>query len=298
MTAEVDLRVCVVIVTHNAGIELQQVVRRYLLAGARVLCVDNASEDDTVRRARNAGASVVCLSRNIGYGAAFNIALHQVAVPVVLCANQDVLPQSGTVSALSSAVREADGLVIASPRLVTGDGSLAETAHLLPRPARHLLELLCGAWCGRLRNAWPFYDPEWVSGALLAASRRTWLSLQGFDSAYFMYVEDVDLFMRLQRKGGSLVYLPDVDAVHLGGRRPLAAETYGQTLSNWIHFYRRHFGSHWAMLAVIAGVIGAFGRGVYHAVRAVRRPESRGYAIMFLGGVVRFLISAYSPDAK
>jgi N-acetylglucosaminyl-diphospho-decaprenol L-rhamnosyltransferase len=58
---------------------------------------------------------------------------------------------------------------------------------------------------------------EWLSGSCLLLRRAAFESVGGFDSRYFMYLEDVDLGDRLVHAGWLNVYVPTAEVTHLGG---------------------------------------------------------------------------------
>ncbi len=60
----------------------------------------------------------------------------------------------------------------------------------------------------------PPRDVDQISGAFMAIRREAWHQIGGFDPAYFMYNEDVDLNVRLRRAGWRVVFLPDVRIRH------------------------------------------------------------------------------------
>ena len=57
-------------------------------------------------------------------------------------------------------------------------------------------------------------DVDQISGAYMVLRRAAWQEVGGFDPAYFMYNEDVDLNVRLRRAGWRVVFLPDVHITH------------------------------------------------------------------------------------
>ncbi len=58
---------------------------------------------------------------------------------------------------------------------------------------------------------------DWVSGACFLARRTAFEAVGGFDEAYFMYAEDVDLCWRLAGPGGRWLYVPAAEVTHLQG---------------------------------------------------------------------------------
>lgn len=88
----------------------------------------------------------------------------------------------------------------------------------------------------RLEDAHRGRDVAFIPGAAIAISSRAWLATGGFDPAFFLYNEDLDLCLRLRRAGFSLRFVPEMAAVHrLGsatgsrGRSPLYLENISRT---------------------------------------------------------------------
>ncbi len=59
-------------------------------------------------------------------------------------------------------------------------------------------------------------EVQWISGSLMAVARRIFEDVGGFDEAYFMYFEDVDLCERLRRRSCRCLVHRDVSYVHRG----------------------------------------------------------------------------------
>jgi N-acetylglucosaminyl-diphospho-decaprenol L-rhamnosyltransferase len=55
-----------------------------------------------------------------------------------------------------------------------------------------------------------------VSGALMAIQKAAFEKVSGFDPAFFLHVEDVDLCRRVRESGGSVLFAPEASALHIG----------------------------------------------------------------------------------
>jgi N-acetylglucosaminyl-diphospho-decaprenol L-rhamnosyltransferase len=56
-----------------------------------------------------------------------------------------------------------------------------------------------------------------IPGAAIAVSPDAWRDVGGFDASYFLYNEDIDLCLRLRRRGWRLQYEPAMSCVHFLG---------------------------------------------------------------------------------
>ena len=119
-------------------------------------------------------------------------------------------------------------------------------------------------------------EAEWVSGACLLARRTAWEQLGGFDEAFFMYAEDVDLCWRAHRVGWKVVFEPAGRVVHTQGAST-DLHPYRMIVEHQrslLRFYRRTAaGARLALLPVVgAGLVvrAGFtcGQRAVHSVRA------------------------------
>lgn len=83
---------------------------------------------------------------------------------------------------------------------------------------------------------------EWASGAFLGFKSSLYQSLQGFDSRYFMYYEDVDICYRARHRFGAGVhFLKDIRAVHFGAyqNRKIFSKHFRWYITSLIKFMLR-----------------------------------------------------------
>ena len=99
----------------------------------------------------------------------------------------------------------------------------------------------------------------WLSGSCLLLRRKAFDAVDGFDPAYFMYFEDVDLGDRLGRAGWPSIYVPAAEVVHTGGHsteRNRDRMTVAHHQSAYRYLSTRYRGARWApvRLALRAGL--------------------------------------------
>jgi GT2 family glycosyltransferase/glycosyltransferase involved in cell wall biosynthesis len=255
----VHSEVAAILVSHNTRDDLLAALASLACHDPRpsqVWVVDNASTDGSPAavRAHFPEVRLIANAVNVGFGVANNQALAQVQTPFVLLLNPDAELQPGALRCLLDALHAEAGLALVGPRTRHADG----TAQVSFGPALGLLaewrqrrlvngvrrrDPLALAQAERLSQT--ARDPEWLSASCWLARTEALRAEGGFDPAFFLYEEDVDLCLRLRRAGWRLGYRPSAQVVHRSGRsmarRPALARLAYQR--SHLHYYRRHCGA-------------------------------------------------------
>jgi len=224
-------------VSYNSAAYLPGCVASLRAEGVTdVVVVDNASSDSSVEvvRAADPAVTVVETGANLGFGTGVNRGADVATGDYLLILNPDTVVEPGTVKALSEALDRDRGLGVVGPRMENLDGTLYPSVRRFPDLAVAAGHAFVGlVWAGnpftrRYRMLdWDHdrsaADVDWVGGACLLVRRSAFDVVAGFDEAYFMYVEDVDLCWRIRQAGWRVGYEPGGRVVHaLGGSSRLA----------------------------------------------------------------------------
>jgi N-acetylglucosaminyl-diphospho-decaprenol L-rhamnosyltransferase len=247
----------VVVVSHDTRDEALGCLASLTDAGAdEVVLVDTGSRDgtaDAVRRA-HPGTEVLVLD-NVGFGRGANAGVRRTGAEVVVVCNADVRFEPGSVEVLARRLWSDPAVGAAGPLVRYPDGRPQASARDVPALTTAVGHALLSRvwrdnpWTRRYRrtDADPTRarDAAWLSGCTLAVRRCAFEDVAGFDPAYFLYVEDVDLGVRLRRAGWRLRYEPDARVVHrvgasTGRRRRWALTTHARSLDR---FYGRYVGT-------------------------------------------------------
>ena len=197
--------------------------------GVRPVVVDNASADGSAAAIRNAfgdAVEVIAAGRNLGFGAANNVALRACEGELALLLNSDAIMRPGALATLLAAIRGRAELGAVGPRLLNADGSLQRSAYPYPGAARAWADAVglgrLAARSGRFGDFrdWAHdgrCDVPMLSGACLLVRLETVRQVGLFDESFFLYAEETDLCRRLTRAGWKIGFVPEAEVVHLGG---------------------------------------------------------------------------------
>jgi N-acetylglucosaminyl-diphospho-decaprenol L-rhamnosyltransferase len=195
--------VTVIIVAYNSGDYLQACVDALsgqTYSSFHAVIADNASTDGATKRLRlpDERFSVRMMGDNLGFAAANNRVVADVASEFVALLNPDTIPEPGWLGALVEAARthpEAASfgsiqIRLDEPDIFDGVGDVWHVAGI----AWRALE-------GQPRR--PLGDAE-IMGPCAAGAlyrRADFEAVGGFDERFFCYCEDIDLALRLQLAG-------------------------------------------------------------------------------------------------
>jgi len=276
----------VVVVTHNSSADLDACLASVVKeCPAELIVVDNASEDDSVAIAESHDARVLQCGENTGFAAAVNAGVALGSAPQVFVLNPDAVVHPGALDVLARRLGTDPGVAAVGPRVENPDGTLQASCRRFP-------SVLTGALHGFLGLVWADNpvsrrytmadwdhrsprDVDWLSGCALALRRDAFDSVGGFDPAYFMYVEDVDLCWRLTQGGWRVLYDPEAVVTHEIGTSS-AARPYWLILEHhrsMLRFERRRRCGRrgWTWPLVLAGVWGRCAATVVKRVLSGRR---------------------------
>lgn len=214
-----------------------------------VLVVDNASSDGSLEMVERAYPQVKLISnqKNLGFAGANNQGIRESRGTYVLLLNSDTEILEG---ALQSKIEFMDSNPQAGAigcQLLLPDGvpqpftygKDPTLSYLIHRILRMLLKhKYMHIWVGE-----GIVETEWVTGACMMVRREAIDSVGYLDEKFFMYFEDNDWCHRMREKGWKVYFLPNVKAIHLGGRSLAADDPNRKTdyYKSLVYFYRKHY---------------------------------------------------------
>jgi N-acetylglucosaminyl-diphospho-decaprenol L-rhamnosyltransferase len=257
----IDCNISIIIVSFNCLGPLKDCLNSIKAQGNvnfETIIVDNDSQDGTPDFLKDQkDVRAVFPGKNIGFGAAVNLAAKQARGQYLFILNPDtLLPSNCLASLLEFANSHPDSGLIA-PILSHTDGSYQISARKFPRRC----DLIFGRGSplfklGLVREKdagyyssigeRPLQVPA-VSATATIIRTELFRDLGGFDERFFMYLEDLDLCRRISERALPIWILPSVKITH-AWRQSSATRPYFALFHHHLSVYKyfkKHYSKQW-----------------------------------------------------
>ena len=214
-----------------------------------VVVVDNASTDGSQEMVRRDFPQVrlVALDDNLGFGVANNRGAAAARGELFLFLNSDAWLDDQALPRLVRSLEGSPDLALVAPQLRYPDGALQFTWAPTTGVVGEALQMLRNRfesrpWVHRPPPApWrPWLGSGWLTAACWLMRRNAFESVGGFDERMFLYFEDVDLCLRLRRRGWRLRLVPEATAFHIKGGSQLGFRGEMLYRRSQLYYYRKH----------------------------------------------------------
>jgi GT2 family glycosyltransferase len=222
------VEVTAIVITYNSAEHIVESIRALENAlehlEAEILIVDNASSDETVSKAERtlSRGRVIANPDNLGYARAVNVGLRHARGRLTLVMNDDAQLQPGAIDRLREVLDSSTGIALVGPRIVDSAGQPTHSARLYyPGPEEEWQRLRDLITKQSRKSDYPASEEpmpvHWLIAACVLGRTSVLREVGGFNEAFFLYGEDIDLGRRLSRLGFQSVTVPDAVCVHVGG---------------------------------------------------------------------------------
>jgi len=226
----------IITVTHDSLPAFRDCLRSLEQSSARdlseLIVVDNHSADNSVDIATELfpDASIIRNEQNAGFASACNQGASVASGEYLVFLNPDVRLDPNAIEQLRQGLESRPHVGLAAGRLRFPDGRFQESCRKLPTVTNLLFSR--GSSVGRLfaggsKSHRPMYTlPDYDQITEVPATAATYVMIRlelfervgGFDTRFFLFMEDTDLCLRLGQSGYSILFVPAAGAVHEWGR--------------------------------------------------------------------------------
>jgi GT2 family glycosyltransferase len=216
-----------------------------------VILVNNGPEKPLLPRNAEQYIKVIDSPKNIGFGAAVNLAAKQARGEYLLLLNPDAQLQENTLKELTAFIRKHPKAAVVGARQVTSRGETVASFGNYPNAWREVAALtgvsrvvpvgrlvvptatLKGQYAKTGRR-------EWVSGGAMCVRREMFARVEGFDPGFFLYVEDIDFCRRVQDSGGEIWFCAEALVTHDYGSTGSRAKAQELTTEGLLYYAKKY----------------------------------------------------------
>jgi GT2 family glycosyltransferase len=267
-----------VIVNWNAGPQLTDCLQaldrssqiNYTLN--KVVVVDNDSTDGSLEAAETAHVGFprvfIRNTGNRGFAAACNQGAQESSGNYLLFLNPDTRVEPGAIDAVVEFMESAENadVAVCGAQLIDDNGAISRTCARRPAP-KHFARKMLGLdkiaprrFQTHMMDTWDHRTTQpvdHVMGAFYLIRQADFERYGGFDERFFVYLEDLDLSVRLRDAGHKIVYLTSARAYHKGGgsSESVKAARLSYSLHSRILYGCKHFPPLSAMLLLLGTLL-------------------------------------------
>ncbi|MDP6575573.1 MAG: glycosyltransferase family 2 protein [Candidatus Peribacteraceae bacterium] len=203
-----------------------------------IFVIDNNSDNDTIGILRNRLADqdkvkIIEVPKNLGFATGNNYGSKYAEGEYLLFLNPDTEPENDALEKLIDVLKSDPSIGIIAPKLVFTDGTVRDSYRTYPTVVDLVIKrsFLKHIFKERMKRYLQYdsspdktRDIDWVVGAFMLMKRELFEELGGFDSRYFLFLEDTDLCRKCWNAGKRVLYYPQVEA--LDGKQRLSGSKF------------------------------------------------------------------------
>ena len=229
------MHLSIIIVNYNVKYFLEQCLRSVEKAithiDAQVFVVDNNSSDDSIAylKPKFPFVKYVANTENVGFAKANNQVLNECSGDYILYLNPDTIIPEDCLEKCIAFFESHDDCGALGIKMIDGSGTfLPESKRGFPSPVASFFKLtglsdifptskLFNQYSLGYLSAFENHKVDVLAGAFMMVKKEILLTTKGFDEAFFMYGEDIDLSYRIQQLGFNNYYFADSTILHFKG---------------------------------------------------------------------------------
>jgi len=192
-----------------------------------VFVIDNASKDNSVELISTQFPNVTLIENkeNVGFGRANNQALSLIKGDYILLLNTDAFVATDTLQKSLNYMQSNPRCGVLGARLLSQNGEQQPSCRYFPTPFNLFVDRVGLSYLlPKIKlvddvnfNAELTQSCDWVPGCYYMVRKQVVNDVGLFDPLYFLYSEEVDHCFAVKKAGWEVVYLADINVIHIGG---------------------------------------------------------------------------------
>lgn len=242
----------------------------------QIIIIDNGSENSDFKILKNyvelnpvVNIELIRNDINTGFGAGNMLGVHYSNANYLAFINNDSLLTNDCLSIIIDSMK-VNNFGICGPLCFKEDGSLLPTIDHFASPAKEFFgrKILEKFNPERFPNRKKIYtEPQkaqFVSGSFMLIKKDDFNEVGGFDTNIFLYYEETDLCIRLQKINKFAYLIPDAQFIHYhGGSTPSNINIKIELKISYLYVIFKHYGYFWHKVILIKLQIQYFCKSIF-----------------------------------
>lgn len=198
-------------------------ILRNSIVVSEILLIDNSPNPTS--EFNNLPVKYIFTGKNLGYGAAHNIAIRQTIeqnIPYHLVINPDISFDSSILTQIVDYMNAKLEIGLLTPKVLYPNGEIQYLCKLIPTPFDLIFRrFIPNSWTKKRTEKFEMrasgynkiIDVPYLSGCFMFLRTEALKNIGLFDERFFMYPEDIDLSRRIHKKYRTVFY-PEVSIIH------------------------------------------------------------------------------------
>lgn len=264
MTNSLDI----IIVNWNGGTLLQDCVKSVLqsdLSGIilTIFISDNGSTDNSLEiLPPDPRIRILENKANFGFGKACNIAYEHCTAEYILLLNPDCEVYQASLASSIAFMNDRREIGVLGVKQLDREGHVLRGAARSPKPI-HFINHILGLnnissrlFPQMIMHDWDHLDSrevDHVIGSFMLIRKQIIEEIGFMDERYFVYLEDLDLSMRVKKAGYRIFYNADIQVMHEGGglSKQVKARRLFYSIHSKILFVKKYYNAFMASLIIL-----------------------------------------------
>mgnify|MGYP001122963702 FL=1 len=186
----------------------------------KLFLIDNSKNTQVKDIFSSSEIEYVFVGKNIGFGRAHNLILDRIHSDFHLILNPDVEFSPDVIPILIDQLKKKATVSFITPKVIYPNKNSQYVCRKHPTLFNLINRNLNFNKRLVLKNQYrdrdlnkPFY-PDFIHGCFMLFKTKDFKNLKGFDSRYFLYMEDADLCRKIDKSGKKILYYPEVEIIH------------------------------------------------------------------------------------
>lgn len=209
--------VTIIIPTYTNLIGFRKLINKLKLRSYPIIVIDNQPNEEKQKLCENGNMHYFPQRKNIGFSSAINLGVKQAKTEWILILNDDIVIKDNDIINKLVDFAEKNSYSAVSPVLKDRRGNIENLGYRVLPIGRVELNFDKSPLTPLYQEENNIVDQRGIDGltaACLVMKKKDFKAIGGLDARFFAYLEDVDLFLRMKKRGYTFGIDTNIEVIH------------------------------------------------------------------------------------